>query len=161
MTSAPDLVEQRDYATIPITNTSTYSFILLMMRSPISRAFKILGLSPRHFKTSSRKGSCPLKMYASINALNCSLSKCSSSHIFANANTFQNVLLDYKSQRKDNIHTIILDMESINSIDSSALAVLEEVMKMETCICQGLLPGKKFRPGLFTVLPIKISPPLR
>jgi SulP family sulfate permease len=47
---------------------------------------------------------------------------------FANANTFKNVLLDYKAQREDDIHTIVLDMESINSIDSTALQVLEQVV---------------------------------
>lgn len=45
---------------------------------------------------------------------------------FANANTFQNVLLDYKAQRTDPVHTIVLDMESINSIDSSSIQMLEQ-----------------------------------
>jgi len=47
---------------------------------------------------------------------------------FANANTFQNVLLDYKAQRNDKIHTLILDMESINSIDSSSIQMLEQLI---------------------------------
>jgi SulP family sulfate permease len=48
---------------------------------------------------------------------------------FANANTFKNVLLDYKSQRSDPLHTILLDMESINSIDTSALRILEQIIQ--------------------------------
>ena len=50
------------YPAIPFTNTFTYSFILKIILSPISLAFKTLGLSPKQFNTSSRNGSCPLKM---------------------------------------------------------------------------------------------------
>lgn len=75
---------------------------------------------------------------------------------FANASTFQNVLLDYKSQRKDIIHTIILDMESINSIDTSALQMLEQVineMKLEhiellLAEVKGPVRDKLFKSGL-------------
>ncbi len=75
---------------------------------------------------------------------------------FANANTFQNVLLDYKSQRKDKIHTIILDMESINSIDSSAVQMLEDVFKelkqesIEVLLAEvkGPVRDKLFRSGV-------------
>ena len=38
------------------------------------------------------------------------------------------MLLDYKSQRKDPIHTIILDFESVNTIDSSAITILEQTI---------------------------------
>lgn len=35
----------------------------------MAQACNMLGLFPKHLNTSSRKGSCPLKMYASIKAL--------------------------------------------------------------------------------------------
>jgi SulP family sulfate permease len=47
---------------------------------------------------------------------------------FANINRFSEVLNEYKNQRKDTIHTIIIDMEGIHSIDSSALEVLSEMI---------------------------------
>jgi len=79
---------------------------------------------------------------------------------FANAGTFQNVLLDYKSQRKDTIHTVILDMESINSIDTSAIQMLEQVineLKLEhvdllLAEVKGPVRDKLFKSGLMQKL---------
>lgn len=51
-----------NHATIPFTNTSTYSFIFSTIRSPISRAFNTLGRASRHLNTSSFSGSWPVKM---------------------------------------------------------------------------------------------------
>jgi len=48
---------------------------------------------------------------------------------FANINRFREVLSDYKKQRKDTIHTIVIDMEGIHSIDSSALEVFTELVE--------------------------------
>ncbi len=46
---------------------------------------------------------------------------------FANIAHFREVLSDYKNQRKDTIHTIILDMEGIHNMDSSALAIFSDI----------------------------------
>jgi len=75
---------------------------------------------------------------------------------FANANTFQNVLLDYKAQRKDKIHSVVLDMESINTIDSSSIQMLEQVISelklepVEILIAEvkGPVRDKLFKSGL-------------
>jgi SulP family sulfate permease len=79
---------------------------------------------------------------------------------FANANTFQDVLLDYKSQRTDKIHSIILDFESINSIDSSALTILEQTIAelnkegiaMMITEVKGPVRDKLFKSGLMQKL---------
>jgi len=79
---------------------------------------------------------------------------------FANANTFKNVLLDYKSQRSEPLHTILLDMESINSIDTSALRILEQIiqeMKLEKidillAEVKGPVRDKLFKSGLIQKL---------
>ena len=47
---------------------------------------------------------------------------------FANINRFKEVLMFYKNQRKDPIHTIIIDMESINTIDSSAIEIFSDLI---------------------------------
>ena len=47
---------------------------------------------------------------------------------FANINRFKEVLVFYKNQRKDPIHTIIIDMESINTIDSSAIEIFSDLI---------------------------------
>jgi SulP family sulfate permease len=48
---------------------------------------------------------------------------------FANIDRFREVLAEYKNRRKDAIHTIIIDMESIHSIDSSALDIFTELVE--------------------------------
>lgn len=48
---------------------------------------------------------------------------------FANIDRFREVLEEYKNRRKDVIHTIIIDMESIHSIDSSALEIFAELIE--------------------------------
>ncbi len=48
---------------------------------------------------------------------------------FANIDRFREVLMEYKNRRKDLIHTIIIDMESIHSIDSSALEIFAELVE--------------------------------
>ena len=48
---------------------------------------------------------------------------------FANIDRFREVLTEYKNRRKDVIHTIIIDMESIHSIDSSALEIFTEMVE--------------------------------
>lgn len=47
---------------------------------------------------------------------------------FANIERFRDLLQQYRTKRKEKIHTIIIDMESINTIDSSAIAVLSEMI---------------------------------
>ena len=47
---------------------------------------------------------------------------------FANIDRFREVLAAYKKQRTDRIHTIIIDMEGIHSIDSSALATFSDIV---------------------------------
>ncbi len=47
---------------------------------------------------------------------------------FANINRFDEALHEYMSKRTDAIRTVILDMESISSIDSSALDVLDDML---------------------------------
>jgi SulP family sulfate permease len=47
---------------------------------------------------------------------------------FANINRFREILGDYRLQRKDPIHTIIIDMEGIHSIDSTALDSFEDII---------------------------------
>ncbi len=47
---------------------------------------------------------------------------------FANIDRFREVLREYKTNRKDTIKSIVVDMESINTVDSSALAVLSDMM---------------------------------
>ena len=47
---------------------------------------------------------------------------------FANINRFKEVLIFYKKQRRDVIHTIIIDMESINTIDSSAIDIFSDLI---------------------------------
>ncbi len=79
---------------------------------------------------------------------------------FANAHTFQNVLLDYKAQRIDKIHTVVLDMESINTIDSSSIQMLEQVISelklepVEILVAEGKGPvrDKLFKSGLIKKL---------
>jgi SulP family sulfate permease len=44
---------------------------------------------------------------------------------FANASYFREVVMDYKMQRTDPIHSIIIDMETVNTIDSSAIDIIE------------------------------------
>jgi len=48
---------------------------------------------------------------------------------FANIDRFREVLTEYKNRRKDPIDTIIIDMESIHSIDSSALDIFAELVE--------------------------------
>ena len=48
---------------------------------------------------------------------------------FANIDRFCEVLAEYRNRRKDMIHTIIIDMESIHSIDSSALDIFAELVE--------------------------------
>lgn len=77
---------------------------------------------------------------------------------FANANNFREVLLDYKSHREDKLHTIIVDMESINSIDSTAIKTLEQItdeLKLENIQLfvtevKGPVRDKLYKSGLFT-----------
>lgn len=46
---------------------------------------------------------------------------------FANADRFRELLLSSKAHRKEKINTIIIDMESNNTVDSSALVVLSDL----------------------------------
>lgn len=47
---------------------------------------------------------------------------------FANIDRFRELLLSYKSNRKEEIKAIIIDMESNTSVDSSALVVLSDLL---------------------------------
>ena len=47
---------------------------------------------------------------------------------FANIERFRDVLREYKVNRKDKIKAIVIDMESNNTVDSSALVVLSEMI---------------------------------
>jgi SulP family sulfate permease len=79
---------------------------------------------------------------------------------FANINRFSEVLNEYKNQRKAPIHTIIIDMEGIHSIDSSALEVftelVEETLKEKVRILlaevKGPVRDKFYKSGLTTKL---------
>ncbi|MEO6131512.1 MAG: solute carrier family 26 protein [Saprospiraceae bacterium] len=46
---------------------------------------------------------------------------------FANADRFRELLMSKLSARKNQIHTVIIDMESNNTVDSSALVVLSDM----------------------------------
>jgi SulP family sulfate permease len=46
---------------------------------------------------------------------------------FANISRFREILTEYRQHRTDQIHTIILDMEGIHSIDSSALDAFSDM----------------------------------
>ncbi len=46
---------------------------------------------------------------------------------FANIDRFRELLLTSRANRKEKIHTIIIDMESNNTVDSSALVVLSDM----------------------------------
>ena len=48
---------------------------------------------------------------------------------FANASYFREIVMDYKTQRTDPIHAIIIDMETVNTIDSSAIEILAGIRK--------------------------------
>jgi SulP family sulfate permease len=48
---------------------------------------------------------------------------------FANIDRFGDVLREYRLHRKDSIHHIIIDMEGIHSIDSSALAFFSDLIE--------------------------------
>ncbi len=48
---------------------------------------------------------------------------------FANATRFHEVLTDYLRHRQDPIHAVIVDMESNNSIDSSAIKMLADLVE--------------------------------
>jgi len=48
---------------------------------------------------------------------------------FANIDRFREVLREYKINRKDTIKFIVIDMESINTVDSSALTVLSDMVE--------------------------------
>ncbi len=48
---------------------------------------------------------------------------------FVNANRFHEVLVDYLRQRPDAIHSIVVNMESINTMDSSAARMLSELLQ--------------------------------
>lgn len=43
---------------------------------------------------------------------------------FANADYFRDVVMNYRDHRSDPIHSIIIDMETINTIDSSAIDII-------------------------------------
>jgi SulP family sulfate permease len=47
---------------------------------------------------------------------------------FANANYFREIVMDYKSHRTDTIHSIVIDMETVNTIDSSAIDILTGII---------------------------------
>ena len=47
---------------------------------------------------------------------------------FANINRFREILGEYKTQRKETIHTMIIDMEGIHSIDSTALDIFDDII---------------------------------
>lgn len=47
---------------------------------------------------------------------------------FANIARFRDILYKYKSWRKEKLRAIVIDMESINAIDSTALRVLSEMV---------------------------------
>ena len=46
---------------------------------------------------------------------------------FANIERFRELILEYKNNRKDRIKAIVIDMESNNTVDSSALVVLSDI----------------------------------
>ncbi|HUR32059.1 MAG TPA: solute carrier family 26 protein, partial [Saprospiraceae bacterium] len=48
---------------------------------------------------------------------------------FANVERFRNILLEYATSRKTKLKAIVIDMESINSIDTSALHILEDTIE--------------------------------
>lgn len=48
---------------------------------------------------------------------------------FANIERFRNILLEYATSRKTKLKAIVIDMESINSIDTSALKILEDTIE--------------------------------
>ncbi len=47
---------------------------------------------------------------------------------FANVNYFKDKLYDYESRKKDHLKLLIIDGESINNIDSTAIHALEEII---------------------------------
>jgi SulP family sulfate permease len=47
---------------------------------------------------------------------------------FANIERFREVVMDYKSNRKDKIKCIVIDMESNNTVDTSAISVLTDLL---------------------------------
>lgn len=75
---------------------------------------------------------------------------------FANIERFREVLSEYRSQRPDPVHTIIIDMESNNSIDSSALelfsAMMDDLKKENTHLLlaevKGPVRDKMYKSGL-------------
>jgi SulP family sulfate permease len=75
---------------------------------------------------------------------------------FANIERFREVLTEYKSQRIDPVHTIIIDMESNNSIDSSALelfsTIIDDLIKENTRLLlaevKGPIRDKMYKSGL-------------
>jgi sulfate permease, SulP family len=75
---------------------------------------------------------------------------------FANADRFREVLAEYKNHHKDPVHSIIIDMESINTIDSSALeafsdlidAMARENIHLMLSEVKGPVRDKLFRSGL-------------
>lgn len=48
---------------------------------------------------------------------------------FANADRFRGLLFEYVNARRPNLRAIILDMESINSIDTSAISILGDTIE--------------------------------
>jgi SulP family sulfate permease len=75
---------------------------------------------------------------------------------FANIDRFREVLSDYKAQRADPIHTVIIDMEGIHSIDSTALDTFSDMvedaekenMQLLLAEVKGPVRDKFFKSGL-------------